>query len=63
MNPYTTVTKFIGEFKAELGKVSWSNREELVGATTVVITLTFILAVFIFCVDFALARFLQVIFR
>jgi len=63
MNPYNAVRKFFGEFKAELSRVSWSTREELVGATTVVITLTFILAVFIFCIDFVLARFLQVIFR
>jgi len=63
MNPIQTVTKFIGEFKAELSKVSWSSRDELVGSTVVVITLTAILTLFIFCVDFALAKALQVIFR
>ena len=63
MNPVQSVRKFFGEFKAELSKVSWSTRDELTGATVVVITLTAILTVFIFCVDFALAKMLQVIFR
>jgi len=63
MNPIQNVTKFFGEFKGELSKVTWSTREELVGSTMVVIAFTAILTLFIFFVDFALAKALQVIFR
>jgi preprotein translocase SecE subunit len=47
----------------ELGKVSWSTREELIGSTSVVIILTAILAVFIFIVDSCLAKILSIIFK
>ena len=44
------VAKFITEVKAELKKVSWSTRRELVNSTIVVIVSVIILAIFIgFC--------------
>ena len=44
------VAKFINEVKAELKKVSWSTRRELVNSTIVVIISVAILALFIgFC--------------
>jgi len=49
--------------KAELSKVSWSNRQELIGATGVVIGLTAIMAAFIFLIDFFLSRSVSYIFR
>jgi preprotein translocase subunit SecE len=54
---------FLREVKAELGKVSWSTREELMGSTAVVIVLTSIIAVFIFIIDSALARLLSIMFK
>jgi preprotein translocase subunit SecE len=54
---------FLREVKAELGKVSWSTREELIGSTTVVIVLTSIIALFIFMVDSALAKILSMVFK
>lgn len=43
-------------------KVSWSSRQELMGATAVVITITAIVAVFIGIVDLFLSKALSVIF-
>ena len=54
---------FLREVKAELGKVSWSTREELIGSTAVVIVLTSIIALFIFMVDSALAKILSMVFK
>lgn len=54
---------FLREVRQELGKVSWATREELVGSTTVVITITFILAIFIGVVDLALTKGLRVLFQ
>ncbi|OGX15778.1 MAG: preprotein translocase subunit SecE [Omnitrophica WOR_2 bacterium RBG_13_41_10] len=59
----TKPINFLSEVKAELGKVSWSTRQELIGATIVVITATFILAVFIGMIDLLLSKGLSLLFK
>jgi len=63
MNAIKKVTGFINEVKAELGKVSWSTRQELIGSTSVVISFTAILALFIFIVDSVLAKVLSILLK
>jgi preprotein translocase subunit SecE len=63
MNIASRSINFLREVKAELGKVSWSTREELMGSTAVVIVLTSIIAVFIFIIDSALAKLLSIMFK
>jgi len=60
---FKKIVSFLREVKAELGKVSWSTREELIGSTSVVIALTSIIAVFIFVIDSALAKILSIVFK
>ncbi len=55
--------QFLREVKAELSKVTWSTRKELMGSTMVVLTVTAILAVYIGVVDYALAKILSVMFK
>jgi len=54
---------FLKEVRQELGKVSWSNRQELIGSTLVVITVTAILAIFIGVIDIVLSKFLSLLFK
>ena len=54
---------FIKEVKAELGKVAWSTREELISSTIVVIVTTAIVAVFIGVIDLILSKFLSLLFK
>ena len=63
VNIFKKAIKFLTEVKAELGKVSWSSKQELLGSTFVVITITFLLAVFIGVVDLALSNILKAVFR
>ena len=63
MNVLEKPVNFIKEVRQELTKVSWSTREELLGSTMVVITITGIMAVFIFIIDFFLAKILNVVFK
>ena len=56
------ISQYVTEIKAELAKVSWPTREELYGSTTVVLVLCLILSVFVFFVDLALNRLLELIF-
>jgi len=63
VNIFKKTINFIKEVRQELGKVAWSGRQELIGSTFVVITVTAIMAFFIFIIDFALSRALSFLFR
>lgn len=63
MNIFKKIANFIRESKQELSKVAWSTRQELLGATVVVIVVTSILAVYIGVIDMTLSKFLSVMFR
>jgi len=63
MNIFKKITNFLKEVKIELNKVSWSTRQELVGSTVVVITVTFIMAIFIGLIDILLSHILRLVFR
>jgi len=63
MNVIKKTSGFIGEVKTELGKVSWSTRQEIMGATGVVISITAIMAVFIGIVDLLLSKILSMVFK
>lgn len=57
------IPKFFIEVKQELKNVSWSRKEELFGATWIVIVTTIILAIFIGLADFGLSKFLTVVLK
>lgn len=63
MNIFKKIIVFLREVKQELAKVSWSSRQEIMGATGVVITITAIIAVFIGGVDLFLSKLLSIVFR
>jgi len=54
---------FIKEVKAELGKVAWSSRQELIDSTIVVITVTALMAAFIGGVDIFLSKGLSLLLK
>jgi preprotein translocase subunit SecE len=45
------IAKFLKEVKAELKKVTWPTRQELIGSTIVTVVVTLIVSVFIGVVD------------
>jgi len=56
------ISFYIKDVVAELKKVTWAGREELMGSTSVVIVLSLILAGFLLVVDFILARLMKLLF-
>lgn len=60
---FAKIANFIGEVKLELTKVSWSSRKELIGASTVVIAITMIMAVYVGAIDLGLSRLLTFLIR
>jgi len=63
MNILFKPIKFIREVKQELSKVSWSTRQELMGATVVVIMVTGIVTLFIGTIDLILSQVLSRLFK
>ena len=55
------VVKFIQEVRAELKKVNWPTRKELIDSTKVVIIASLLLTLFIGLVDALLARLLNLV--
>ncbi len=60
---FQKIKTFLLEVKAELGKVAWSTRQELMGSTMVVIVVTFLLSIYIGIIDVLLSQFLTVVFK
>ena len=57
------IGNFLQETRQELKKVSWPSREELLGSTGVVLFTTFILAIFVGCIDFVLSQVMRFLIR
>jgi len=60
---FKKTVNFLTEVKAELGKVSWSTRQELMGSTIVVIVITAIMSLFIGMIDICLSKLLSILFK
>jgi len=57
------IQKFISEVFAEMNKVSWSTRRELVDSTLIVILSSFLLGLFVGIIDFAFSKGVAVIIK
>ena len=55
------IQDFLMDVRFELSKVSWPTWEELKSSTYVVLALSFILILFLFVVDFILAKILNIV--
>jgi len=57
------IQKFLSEVFAEMKKVSWTTRRELVDSTLIVILSSFLLGLFVGVIDFAFSRGVSVIIK
>ncbi len=55
------IKKYWRETVSELSKVTWPNKDELVGSTIVTIVVSLIMGFFIFSADMALTRAMRLI--
>ncbi|MFQ6604206.1 MAG: preprotein translocase subunit SecE [Fidelibacterota bacterium] len=53
---FEKIKSFLESVRVEMNKVSWPSWEELKGSTYIVLSLSLMLAVFLFIVDFILNR-------
>ena len=55
------ISNFFREVNAEMHKVTWPTREELIGSTSVVLITMFILSAFIGTADFLMSHLIKII--
>ncbi len=55
------IRQFLEDVRTELKKVSWPTFEELRGSTYVVLSLSLLLSIFLFIVDFILTQVLNIV--
>ena len=60
---WNNIRKFFSEVRAEMQKVTWSTRDEIMGSTAVVLMTMLILSTFIGISDFVLSHALSVLLR
>ncbi len=63
MNIFNRIKKYILEVVAEMKRVSWAKRKELLSTTVVVIVLSFIMAIFVGFFDFIFSTLLRLVIR
>ncbi len=59
---YDKIKKYLSETLAELRKMTWPSKDELVGSTIIVIVVSLIVAMFIGVVDRVLTLLIRTIF-
>jgi preprotein translocase subunit SecE len=55
------VTSFIESVKVELGKVTWPTRKETVATTGVVITIVFLISIYLGACDIVLSKLMRLV--
>ncbi|NOZ74151.1 MAG: preprotein translocase subunit SecE [FCB group bacterium] len=58
---FKKIKQFIDEVQFEMKKVSWPTWDELRGSTYVVLSLSLVLAIYLFVIDFILNRLVGII--
>jgi len=62
---FDKIAKFLSDVKAEMAKVSWPTRPELINSTMIVAVVSVLFTIFIFSADYILSwimRFLMTLF-
>ncbi len=60
---FKKVVKFLNEVKAEMSKVTWPKRNELMASTVVVIVISALLGIFIGLTDLVIGKLMGIIVR
>ncbi len=57
------IKNYVTDVVAEMKKVSWAKRNELLGATALVLVISFLMAAYIGLLDFIFSRLLALVLR
>ena len=57
------IKNYVTDVVAEMKKVSWAKRKELLGATALVLVISFLMAAYVGLLDFIFSRLLALVLR
>jgi len=60
---FAKIKNYVSDVVAEMKKVSWAKRSELIGATTLVLVISILVAAYIGLLDFIFSRLLALILK
>ncbi|HOO39503.1 MAG TPA: preprotein translocase subunit SecE [Deltaproteobacteria bacterium] len=55
------IKRFLKEVRAELGKVTWTGRKEIMSGTIAVLVLSGIISMFLWVIDFGLSQVIRLV--
>ena len=58
---FTSIPRFLGEVKAEMKKVSFPSREEVIGTTIVVLVTSVVFALYLWAADLVIVQLFKVV--
>ena len=58
-----SINEYFKSISSEMKKVSWMNKQQIINSTIIVGVFSFIIATFLFVLDFGLSEFVKVLFN
>ena len=55
------ISNYFKSISSEMKKVSWMNKQQIINSTIIVGIFSFIIAIFLFVLDFGLSEFVQIL--
>ena len=62
-NMFGSINNYFKSVSSELKKVSWMTKSQIVNSTIIVLIFAFIIAIFLFVLDFGLSEIVKVLFN
>jgi len=60
---FKSISDYFKSISSEMRKVSWMNKQQIINSTIIVGVFSFIIAIFLFVLDFGLSEFVKVLFN
>ena len=60
---FMNINNYFKSISSEIKKVSWMNKEQIINSTIIVGIFSFIIAIFLFVLDFGLSELVKVLFN
>ena len=60
---FKNISDYFKSISSEIRKVSWMNKQQIINSTIIVGIFSFIIAIFLFVLDFGLSEFVKVLFN
>ena len=60
---FKSINNYFKSISSEMKKVSWMTKQQIINSTIIVGVFSFIIAIFLFVLDFGLSEFVKILFN